>query len=287
MIITNVHKIPSVIAEAIRQSASEYKNGGSNLTASSLDKSPRIYWLEKRHYNELTIDVSDLVWSFLGTATHYMAEKAGKNKDKFLVEERFFEEINGWKFSAQVDNYDRKKKILTDFKITSVYQVMGEVKDSWIYQLNAQNYLMRKVGYDVEKLQICAILRDWQKRRATINSYPSHQVKVVNIPIRSEKETEEFLIDKVELLKSHANTADDDLPECTAKDKWSTPDIWAVYKGSSKRALKLHEDQIGAKAHASTIGGRIEFRKGEDIRCTDYCPVNKFCCYYKESQNEV
>lgn len=287
MKITNVHKIPSVIAEAIREAASEYKNGGSNLTASSLDKSPRIYWLEKRHQKEIVVDVSEIIWSFLGTATHYMAEKAGKDKKHFLVEERFFDEINGWKFSAQVDNYDRKKKILTDFKITSVYQVMGDIKDAWIYQLNAQSYLMRKAGYEVEKLQICAILRDWQKKRSKIDSYPSHQVKLINIPMMSEKEIEDFLMTKVDVLKSYQDTPDDDLPECSAKDKWATQDTWAVYKPTGKRAVKVHNDQISAKVHASAIGGRVEYRKGEDMRCNEYCSVNNFCCYYKESQNEV
>ena len=280
--LTNKQRIPKALADAVRQSASEYNNFGSNLSASSVLKPVRIYWLEKRYADEIESDVADNIWSFLGTATHYAAEKAGEKDKGTIAEERYFKDIDGWKFSAQIDNYEIKRKILTDFKITSVYSLKGDVKDDWVVQLNSQKLLMEEAGHPVEKLQICGIGRDWSKMGMLRDKdYPKHQVKLIKIPLWTNEKTQEFLEDRVELLKSYESTPDDELPECTVEERWATPAKYAVKKKGAKRATKLHECPKTAAKHATDIGGIVEERKGENKRCDMYCDVNRWCSTYK------
>lgn len=283
MKLTNKQHIPKALADAIRQSSSEYNNFGSNLSASSVLKPVRIYWLEKRHADEIVSDVADHVWSFLGTATHYAAEKAGEKDKGTIAEERYFKDIKGWKFSAQIDNYEIKRKILTDFKITSVYSLKGEVKDDWVVQLNSQKMLMEEAGHSVEKLQICGIGRDWSKMgKLRDKDYPKHQVKLIKIPVWTNEKTQKFLEDRVDLLKSYEDVPDKELPLCTPAERWATPDKYAVSKKGAKRAIKLHNCPDAAAKHADEIGGFVQERKGENKRCTMYCDVNNWCDYYNE-----
>ena len=280
--ITNRYHLPKAIVDAIKQTRDDYDNEGSFLSASSALKPVRIFWLERRHSHEVNIDVVDLIWSFLGSATHSIAESAGRKNDKTIAEERFFTEILGEKISGQIDNYDTETKTLSDFKITSVWSVIGEIKEEWIWQLNIQKYLMQLVGYEVNKLQIIAVLRDWQKGKTFDKSYPKHQVKLIKIPILHNEEVEQFLTDRVSLLKSYQNVPDDQLPICTEKERWRKDTVYAVIKKGGKRAIKLFDNEIDASIYANKNSAEVEVRCGEDTRCLGYCSVNQFCNYYKE-----
>lgn len=288
MRITNHARLPKAIVDAIRQSQSEYDNGGSFLSASSALKPPRIFWLEKRHSDDLEVDAVDLIWSFVGTAVHFAAEKAGQKDKNTIAEERYFTEVLGEKISAQIDNYEPKRKILTDFKITSVYSLIGEPKEDWVWQLNIQKYLMELHGYEVDKIQIAAVGRDWSKNRAKqTKDYPKHQVKLIKIPIKTREEVEEFLEGRVSLLLEHKNTPDSELPPCTPEERWAKPTQYAVMEKGKKRATKLHESEIEARQHVGNLQAKgkevnLEVREGEDTRCIGYCNVSKFCTYAKE-----
>jgi len=288
MKITNHFKIPKAIADSIKQTQEEYDNQGSNLSASSVTTPPRIYWLTKRHADEIEQDVVDLIYSFLGSATHYMAEKSGTKDKGTIVETRYFKEILGWLFSAQVDNYEIKRKILSDFKITSVYSVLGKVKEEWIAQMNTQKYLMEESGHEVEKLQIIAVIRDWSKIQAkTKPDYPKHQVKLIPIELWSREKTEEFLKKRISLLQFYENTPDNELPICSESERWRDPPSFAVMKNkSAKRATKLFDNPIEASLFAKQKGGYVEIREAVDKRCIDYCNCNKFCSYYQEHYGE-
>ena len=70
----------------------------------------------------------------------------------------------------------------------------------------------------------------------------------------------------------------------TAADRWSTGDKYAVMKKGNKRAIKLHDSEQAAIEHCENLNfssgykiNFIEFRKGEDKRCEDYCLVKNFC----------
>lgn len=279
MKITNKHRLPKVLVDAIKQSTEEYTAGDSFISASAILTSPRQYWLRRRHKKEIVQDAADLVWSLLGTSVHYMAEMAGKRSDDAISEERFFSDILGEKVSAQIDYYSKSDKTLTDFKVTTVYS-MKSVKKEWEYQLNMQRWLMHKHGYDVDELQIVAIGRDWSKRNAQYNSdYPSTQVKVIKIPIWTIEETEKKLEDIVARLVAGEQFSDDTLPECTKEERWEGGTVYAVKKEGSKRAVKLYDSKIEAISHAGKVSGFVEERAGSPKKC-EFCQVSKWCNQY-------
>jgi hypothetical protein len=280
--LTNKHRLPRTIVNAIEQVQSEYTGGDSDLSASSVTTSPRIYWLTKRHKSDIKEDASDLVWSLIGTLVHGILEKAAANTNDVSAEERLYKEINGWKFSGQYDLIE--DEILYDHKLTSVWAVLNDHKFEWEAQLNSNRLLLHESGKDISKLEIIAILRDWSKIKSkTDKKYPQTQIKRVKIPLWPLEKTEQYLQERVALLQSHENTPDDELPLCTKKEMWQDETKYAVMKKGGKRAVKLYTNQLEANIHAKQIeDGYVEIREGVPKRCADYCQVNKFCSQWKE-----
>ena len=84
MKITNHHNLSAPIVEAL--SRDDYTRGASHRSVTQLIDSPRIRILRERHWDELTEDVSEKMWSVLGTAVHRIFEDyAG---DDVISEER-------------------------------------------------------------------------------------------------------------------------------------------------------------------------------------------------------
>lgn len=283
MKILNKHKLPKTIVQAVKQIQEDYTGGNSYLSASSLTKPPRIYHLEKRHKDEIEKDVSDMIWSLIGTLVHGLLEKSAEYVDEAKAEERLYKDVLGVLFSGQYDLVEGN--VLDDYKVTSVWSVIGDPKEEWIAQANANKLLLHEKGVEVDKLKITAILRDWQKSKAKVDkSYPQTQIKRINLPVWSLEQTEKFLKDRISLLQSHENTPDDALPMCSDKERWRDPTKYAVMKKGGKRALRVLDTAIEAEIFRKTKKEEtfIEIREGEDKRCKDYCDVCKFCNYAKE-----
>ena len=71
MIITNKYNLPSALVN-LAQEKYEPKNGRFGVT--SLLNPTRIELLKRRHYNEITTDVSDMIWLIFGSAVHNVLE---------------------------------------------------------------------------------------------------------------------------------------------------------------------------------------------------------------------
>jgi hypothetical protein len=285
MKITNHHKLPKTVVAAIKQVQSEYSGGGSFLSASGLDKPTRIFWLEKRHKDKLKQDAADLIWSLLGTLTHSVLEKSAMLTKGARAEERLYKTILGKEFSGQFDLIEGKT--LYDHKLTSIWSVLGEPKEAWTFQGNANRLLLKEKGVEIDNLVIIAIIRDWSAARAEIDkTYPQTQIKMIPLPVWTYEYTEIFLEDKVRTLLLYENTPDDALPVCTKEERWNTGSQYAVMKKGNKRATKLFDNQIDAAIMAKSVGGHVEKREGTDKRCLSYCSVKDSCNYYQEKYNE-
>ena len=96
MRITNHHNLSAPIVKAL--SRDDYTRGASHRSVTQLIDSPRIRILRERHWDELTEDVSEKMWSVLGTAVHRIFEDhAG---DDVISEERLFVEVDGTMMSV-------------------------------------------------------------------------------------------------------------------------------------------------------------------------------------------
>lgn len=274
---TNKHSLPDVIFDVVTKK--RYDNKGT-LSATTLIQSPKISLLTKRHWDELEQDISDNIWMLFGSAVHNIFEKDVKEGE---TEKRLYTELKGKKISGMFDLLHND--ILTDYKVPSVWSIIFN-NNKWTEQLNIYKYLCEMNGIKVKKMQVIAILRDWQKSRAEKDAdYP--QLPIVVKEIFPYENTEEFVTRLVERYNEADKLADDDIPVCSEKDRWTTENVYAVYKNKNKTATKLCKTMEEADKFIVNMKKqykddfRIELRKGIDKRCEKYCGVNKFCNYYK------
>jgi hypothetical protein len=215
---TNNHNVPIEVIRAV-QNDPYTKGEGVTLSVTQLIKSPRIVALQERHDDEITVDYRDEVFKLLGKAVHLALEDANAKDENLIPERRLYAEINGWRISGQTDTMSLAEKMLTDYKCTSVYAVTSD-KPEWEQQLNLYTWLWRKHGYEVEKLRIMAILRDWRRSEADKKfDYPQSPVVCLDIPLWGFIRQTNFIEHRVRL---HQEAMDEkaELPECTDEDRW-------------------------------------------------------------------
>ena len=296
MKITNRSNLPKVIERAVINDP--YDSSGSNISTTRLIAPPRIRVLEMRNWDLIEDDVSNRIFSLLGQSVHHILERSKLKVD--LAERRLFYKddkiTNGWTLSGQFDLLSRQGD-LTDFKVTSAWAALDALtngKDEWENQLNVLDFLCRKnqktltrykKEVKVKSLNIMAILRDWSKLKVMqSDNYPRKQV--VMIPIRrwSEEEQENYVQARIKLHQDAEKT--DDLPLCTAKERWRKEDSYALMLDNSKTARRVlptrpaMDKYMKDNKYVEGQGCKVVFRAGEDVRCQHYCSVNQFCSLF-------
>jgi len=287
MNLTNKMNLPLAIKRAVENDP--YDPSGSDISTTRLIAPPLIRHLEVKHKDEIEEDVSDRIWSLIGQSVHHIIERAETEND--LSEIRlFYKDIattNNWTISGQFD-YITGDGELIDFKVTSAWSALDALqngKDEWEEQLNILDFLVRhnpdKVNIKINKLYIIAILRDWSKLQAS-------KAQVVKIPIRlwSEEEQESFIKERIR-LHQQADIKEPDI--CSAKERWRKEDSFAVMKDGRKSALRVLPTLQDAKQYLAENnmkegkGCLIVHRAGEDVRCANYCRVNKWCKHFNDT----
>lgn len=286
MKLTNIHSLPDTIVNVIRRPT--YSKGKANMSVTELLNSPRIVQLKRKHWNELTEDASDMVWSIFGTAIHGVLEH-GKG-DNHIVEERIHVELDGMHISGAIDLQEITPEgiILSDYKTTSAWAVMNEKQD-WHNQLNSYAYLVEKAkNIPVIKLQIVAIVRDWNRRDAqNKEGYPKAPIVVIDIPLWPFAHREAYVRDRISL---HGDAffemeTDGEMPECTPEECWEKPTTYAIKKDGNIRAKSVHETREAAEAALAAATEKakkgekflLEVREGSRVRCESFCQVAPFC----------
>lgn len=236
------------------------------------------------------MDVADSIWPILGRAIHKVLE-AGADEEH-IAEERLFADFDGWIVSGALDLQRRGDVVnVTDYKFTSAYAVLNE-KSDWSTQLNSYACLIRKSkGWTVGKLAICAIIRDWSRHRARADSnYPQAPIVMVPIEVWEPERAEEFVRERVRLHREAiARVAlGEPLPECSDEDRWMRKTAYCVKKPGAKRAIRLFDTNEEALQYISSNPDLvIEVRRGEPIRCQDYCQVSAWCAQFQKWKGET
>lgn len=285
----NQFGIPETIVRAVTDD--EYDKGDSVLSVTQLISPPRIVLLQDLNKDNLEVDVVDRVPALLGSAVHKIIEKGSANMPGHIVEERLFAEVLGWKISGavdlQIDNGDGTWTI-NDYKVTSVYSVMNE-KPEWEQQLNCYAFLASVAhGRNVRRLQIVAILRDWQRKQAELKpDYPQSQVMVVDIPVWRTEEQGRYVNERVAAHQTARKSVDNGEPViyCSDQERWVRGETWALMKEGRKSAVRLYdnEDEARESCTAAGAGHSVQHRPGTAIRCAgDYCLVARFCRQWHE-----
>lgn len=291
MKLTNEFGMPETIMTVIR--TPQYSKGKANMSVTELLNSPRIVQLKRKHWDDLTEDASSMVWSIFGTAIHNILEH-GKG-DNHIVEERIHVELDGMHISGAIDLQELTEDgiILSDYKTTSAWAVINEKQD-WHNQLNSYAYLVEAAKkLPVKKLQIVAIVRDWNRRdAATREGYPKAPIVVIDIPLWPFAEREAYVRSRISL---HGDAffemeTDGEMPECTPDEMWEKQTVYALKKDGNVRAKSVHETREAAESALSAATEKakkgekflIEVREGDRTRCSNFCQVAPYCGQHKK-----
>jgi hypothetical protein len=283
--VTNKHNVPeTLVALATRD---YYSKGKADYSVTEIISPPRIQRLRRQYNEQMEQDVSDMLWQLLGSALHVVAERGVA--DGHITEERLITEIDGVKLSGAIDiqKVESDGIIITDYKFTSAWALRQD-KPEWEAQQNIYAWLVEKVkGQKVKGVQICALIRDWSRREASVKpDYPQAPIQVLELPLWPLATTEAYIKERIEAHRMSKVQADwgDELPPCTDDDRWVRETKYAVKREGRKTAIRVLDTQHEADELAAKENGYVEVRKGEAIRCTgNFCGVAEWCSQYQQS----
>lgn len=284
MKLTNKFGLPDPVVRALTRN--EYTRGASNRSVTQLIDSPQVRILRQEHWSSMEEDVSEKLWSALGSAAHRLFEDSGD--ENHLTEERLFVEEDGWTISGAIDvqriHADGSITVI-DYKTTSVWSVMSG-KPEWERQLNMYGALVRRAkGSKVVSLKVVAILRDWRRGDAeTKENYPKAPIVEVDIPMWDETLQDEYIRERVKIHQEaeFKRLVGEKLPQCSSDERWEKSAKYAVRKVGNKRAIKVFESLEEATA-AKQEDHEIDVRPGEATRCEgNWCGVRDWCEQYKK-----
>lgn len=286
MVITNELNLPQALVDACDVNP---HNAPNTVSATTLKSGTREILLTKRHWGEMTDDVSNRIWTLFGTAVHALLEKESTNT---FVEEKFEKQIGKYKVTGRLDCYDMKQKIIFDYKTATIWKYkMGDFSD-WKFQGLVYAWLLKEQGLEVKECRFVMMFKDFSKSKAkTESGYPRKPVYVYKFDVTDYdlQEIEKKIIAKVKELEESENLADNELPLCTAEERWAKPSTWAVMKQGRKTAIRVFEDKNLAEQMLKSLDGNhyLQERQGTDGKCTGYCGCCEFCSYWQEHYSQL
>jgi len=287
--ITNKHNVPATLFALA--SRNYYSKGKSDYSVTEIISPPQIQVLRRKHWEDMEQDVSDMLWSLLGSALHVVAERG--QAEGHTTEERLHIEIDDVVLSGAIDlqHEEGGEVVITDYKFTSAWALRQD-KPEWEAQQNIYAWLVSKVkGRPVKSVRICALIRDWSRREAAINpDYPQAPIQVIELSLWPLDKTESYVRERIELHREAKVRGDwnEDLPPCTQEDRWVRETKYAVKKEGRKTAVRVLDNEADAKVLAEEVKGFVEIRNGEAVRCTgNFCGVSQWCKQYKKELKET
>ena len=287
---------PSTFIGAILAEETKDHLEGIDYSVTTLLSSPREVQLIKRHKKELPERaLSNRLATFVGSAVHNAIERAVEGNPDYLIEHRmeFDEEVNGklTKIAGTCDMYDKVNKRLVDHKTTTTFMYTSGVKPEWVEQLNVYAYLLRRQGYEVEKLTVNCVYKDWRPSagRYKDGEYPEYPVMEFNFDPWPNDVAKEFYERKLKEHVEAEHIEDAELPACDINHMWAKPSSYAVYRPGAAKAIRLLPSLKEAERYIKAKGldgCKIEHRVGERTKCEKYCQAASFCNQFQKWKAE-
>lgn len=204
-----------------------------------------------------------------------------------LIEQTLTLECRGWTISGTLDRYIKSEKTIRDYKtITAEQLAFPEQKASWSKQQNIYAVMLRELGYEVEKIEIVAIVKNWSKiKLATSKDYPRSSIVTIPLNVLDNNKMLEYIDKRVAI---HQRAEEGEQVPCTKTDRWAKEDSYAVKKQGGKRALRVLPNTMLAQKFIDENEFKypagslyIDPRPSESFRCKNYCAVSSICPQYK------
>jgi len=292
---TNNYGLPPFVVQWLM--VDDYDHDPEVLSATRLLKPTRMIVLEKRHNDELEIDVTDVIASRYGTAIHDSFEKIAL--ENAIQEHRFHCEVDGQKISGKPDILEMVSGhyILWDIKSTSAWTYLNGSRDEdHKKQLSIYRYIVMKASEGERTVDIDAkiiyIFTDWSRSKARQGGkYPPQRIAMKDVKLMTTEETEALIRGKLGHIDHFLDTPEPALPKCTRDELWPYPkdDEWAVMKEGRKSAVrkgfKTETEAQDYMIEYHVKNGYIEHRPSKLNRC-NYCNVRPFCSQYKDLEEQ-
>ena len=285
MQVTNVHNLPEPLVTLARREY--YSKGAAQYSVTEIMSPPKIRRMREKYDDQIVTDVSQMLWSLLGSALHVVMERG--ETSGWIKEERLFAEVDGVSISGAIDLQEEGEGGITiyDYKFTSAWAVMQE-KEEWIQQLNIYKWLIETVKQrKVVGLKICAMVRDYSKHDLR-EAYPAAPICVIDIPLWDSVKTEMYIRERLEMHRESKMRADfeEELQNCSNEERWMSETTFAVKREGRKTAIRVFKTIEEATELAEKEKGYVETRLGEPRRCTgDFCGVSQWCAQYQGELN--
>jgi hypothetical protein len=289
----NKANLPQYLVDWLINDEYDYNTDLHTVSATTLMKPARAYWLTLRHGDDLEIDVTDLIASRLGSAIHNSIEQVktpGVTKEQRVTRVLNIDgteyTVRG-KFDVLVE--EGGKRFLRDIKTTSVWAyIYGGKDEDYKKQLSIYRWLLESVTPVEPVAFIDFLFTDWSGTKAKMeDSYPSQRIIAgYKIELMSLAETENYIRERLLAFFAFKDKSDTDLPLCSKEELWASDDTFAVMKPGAQRATKVcdsKEEALVYIGNKSVKNGYVEYRQGKVKRCK-YCSAAPFCSQYKSLQ---
>ena len=270
---------------------SNYKPKEKSFGVTTLLAPTQLSVLQRRHFDELSEDISDMTNLIFGTALHNEIKRYDKTEySEFYLN---YEIKDGYRLSGQIDLYDEKNFEIVDYKTAGSWKIMKQDFDDWFKQGAMYAWLLLKNGKIVEKCRFIAFIKDFSKSKSKYTKdYPKEPIYVYEFKITSSvlQDIEKYIYKKFDEIIGSENKKDHELVNCSNKETWYTGDKFAVMKQGSSRAQKIFDTNNEASNYISEkkqSGLYIEKRTGSHRRCDEFCPVRQFCSQYKNMKETI
>ena len=298
MEIRNPRNLPEYFVSAAESST--YRPNPDTYSVTQLIGCPLIRTLLINRWDELSENVESRLWALHGTALDEFVKKHSRwGLTNIKLRLKTLDGI----VVGRPDYYNVLTHTLGDLKETSVWNiqqnpnsVVGKrIRLSWTCQLNTYDFMMYKLVPElkIDKLEAHGVGRDWRKNeKLRYNDYPDIPVQVLDIKRWTHDEQEQYIHLQLKDHIMHPNR------ECSDEEKWKKEDQYAIMEMDRKSAHRVLDSNKEAldwaltKGKAVKVNGIIEpknkiyiqKRKGEQVKCENYCSVASVCPYFQNKK---
>lgn len=297
MQVTNRHNMPRAFYEIICKEI--YEPDPKLLRVSELINPPLQKTLLLKHWDEIEVDVSDFLTTFLGTCGHYVLSQI--QQKAILTEHTMKVAVPGTDITLKgtADLIDPTNGILVDYKFPSVFSYIFGQEDGfkgYTEQLNCYAWLARMTKTaDIQNASLNMVLRDWQVSKKQDTNYPNIPFARVPIQLWGHEAQTDFINMRLHVHQTQQDT------ECSPDEKWQKQTTYAIMEKGRKSALAATYYKDGVRVpitsqeeamqvvKARKLSNRlksgtvyIEKRPGKCVKCSDWCLVRSVCPYRGE-----
>ena len=273
MQLTNNFGYPEAVVNAARRMLHRPEEGFYGVT--SVVDAPLVRHLRMTRWDDLTVDVDDLLIPMFGTAWHQFLERNTSER----AELSWAFQTRGITLRGTTDLYrETNNGTIDDYKVVSAWSFVFGVKE-WEQQLNLYALLARMNGYPISNLYIDAFIKDWSEweaMKSKKDGYPDKRFFRIGIPLWTPEQQDAYLNARLDVHLAEP-------VECSPSEKWQSDTTFAVMKPGRKTAMRVLPSEDAAYSWISEQKNKkdlyVNTRKGECKRCNRFCSVRSVCPY--------